>query len=162
MPMLPLGLSRSGAFTGAQATAFAISASFFAVFIYATLYLQRVLGLSAIDAGLVYVPGTLIMLVVSGATARLTEKVHPGALISGGLLLVAAGMAMMTVADEHSSWTAVLPGTIVALIGTGVFNPAVTAVALGSVPRSRADWRPASTTRSARPGSRWASPRSAR
>jgi EmrB/QacA subfamily drug resistance transporter len=134
-PMLPLALFRSGAFTGAQTTAFAISASFFAVFLYATIYLQHVLGLSALEAGLVYLPGTMVMLVVSGATAQLAEKgVHPGMLISGGLLLVAAGMALLSIPDEHSSWTAVLPGTIVAMIGTGLFNPSVTAVALGSVP----------------------------
>jgi EmrB/QacA subfamily drug resistance transporter len=134
MPMLPLGLFRSGAFTGAQVTAFAISGSYFAVFLYSTIYLQHVLGLSAIEAGLVYLPGTLTMLVVSGATAQLTEKVHPGALISGGLLLVAIGMALLTTVGVDSSWSAVLPGTIVAMIGTGLFNPAVTAVALGSVP----------------------------
>ena len=58
-----------------RSAAFAISASFFAVFLYTTLYLQQILGLSAIEAGLVYLPGTLIMLVVSGATANLVEKV---------------------------------------------------------------------------------------
>ena len=62
-PMLPLGFFRNRAFTGAQIAAFAISASFFAVFLYTTLYLQQVLGLSAIEAGLVYLPGTMIMLV---------------------------------------------------------------------------------------------------
>ncbi len=134
-PMLPLGLFRSGAFTCAQVSAFAISASYFAIFLYATIYLQHVLGLSAIEAGLVYLPGTSIMLVVSGATAQLTEKgVHPGALITVGLLLVAAGMGLLSFLDAGSSWTAALPGTIVAMIGTGLFNPAVTAVALGSVP----------------------------
>ena len=56
-PMLPLGLFRNRAFTGAQVGAFAISASFFAVFLYTTMYLQQILGLSAIEAGLVYLPG---------------------------------------------------------------------------------------------------------
>jgi EmrB/QacA subfamily drug resistance transporter len=134
MPMLPLSLFRSGAFTGAQVTAFAISASFFAVFLYATIYMQHVLGLSAIEAGLVYLPSTMTILFVSAATAQLAEKVHPGALISAGLLLVAAGMALLSTLGVDSSWTAVLPGTIVAGIGTGLFNPSVTAVALGSVP----------------------------
>jgi len=134
MPMLPLSLFRSGAFTGAQLTAFAISASFFAVFLYATIYMQHVLGLSAIEAGLVYLPSTMTILFVSAATAQLAEKVHPGALISVGLLLVAAGMALLSTLGVDSSWTAVLPGTIVAGIGTGLFNPSVTAVALGSVP----------------------------
>ncbi|MDX6691197.1 MAG: hypothetical protein QOG15_2654 [Solirubrobacteraceae bacterium] len=36
-------------------------------------------------------------------------------------------------AGEHSSWTAILPALVVACIGTGMFNPAVSAVALGSV-----------------------------
>ena len=40
-----------------------------------TLYLQQVLGLSAIEAGLVYLPGTLVMFLVSGATSAVGEKV---------------------------------------------------------------------------------------
>ena len=56
-------LFRNPSFTGAQIAAFAISASFFAVFLYTTLYLQQILGLSAIEAGLVYLPGTVVMLV---------------------------------------------------------------------------------------------------
>jgi EmrB/QacA subfamily drug resistance transporter len=133
-PMLPLGLLRSRAFTGAQLTAFAISGSFFAIYLYASIYLQNVLGLSAVEAGLVFVPSTLVMVVVSGATAQLGQKVHPGVLISGGLVLVAAGMALMTIAQVDSSWTVLLPGITVALIGTGLFNPSVSAVALSSVP----------------------------
>lgn len=133
-PMFPLGLFRRPDFTGAQLSAFAISASFFAIFLYVTLYLQQILGLSAIEAGLVYIPGTLVMFVVSGATASLGTRVHPGTLISVGLVLVAAGMGLMLLAGESSSWTMVLPGSIVAMIGTGLFNPAVSAVALGSVP----------------------------
>ena len=132
--MLPLQLLRSREFTGAQLTAFAISGSFFAIYLYCSIYLQNVLGLSAIEAGLVFVPSTLVMVVVSGATAQLNQRVHPGVLISGGLLLVAAGMAMLTVAEVDSSWTALLPGITVALIGTGLFNPSVSAVALNSVP----------------------------
>jgi EmrB/QacA subfamily drug resistance transporter len=137
-PMLPLSLFRRPAFTGAQLAAFAISGSFFAVFLYATLYLQQILGLSAIEAGLVYVPGTVVMFGVSGATANLSEKVHPGILVSGGLALVSAGMVLMAeMAGVSSSWTAVLPGTIVAMIGTGLFNPAVIAVALGATPQEQ-------------------------
>jgi len=133
-PMLPLGLFRNPSFTGAQVGAFAISATFFAVFLYTTIYLQQVLGLSPIEAGLVYLPGTTIMFVVSGATASLGEKVSARAMIGAGLALVAGGLALMTLAGPDSSWTAVLPGSIVAMIGTGLFNPAVSAVALGSAP----------------------------
>ncbi len=133
-PMLPMRMFRDATFTGAQVAAFAISASFFAIFLYATLYLQQILGLSAIEAGLVYLPGTILMLVVSGATAQLGAKVPARTMVAGGLALVAAGMVLFTLADETSSWWMVMPGLLVACLGTGLFNPALSAVALGSVP----------------------------
>lgn len=134
-PMLPLGLFRNKDFTGAQLSAFAISASLFAVFIYVTLYLQQILGLSAVEAGLVFIPGTMFNLVVAGATANLLDKVSPRLLIAVGLLLVAAGQVMMAaVVAPDSHWSVLLPGFIVGMIGTGMFNPAVSNVALSSAP----------------------------
>ena len=90
-PMLPLGMFRKKSFTGAQIAAFSISGSLYAVYIYATLYLQGVLGLSAVEAGLVLLPGTIFNFVVAGATAQILERgVKPGALIAAGLALSAA------------------------------------------------------------------------
>jgi EmrB/QacA subfamily drug resistance transporter len=133
-PMLPLAFFRDRSFTGAQLGAFAISASFFAVFIYMTLYLQQILGLTAIEAGLVYLPGTLVMLVVSGATAQVAASVPARTMISGGLALVAVGMVLFTLADEHSSWPTMMPGLLVACVGCGLFNPAMSNVALSVLP----------------------------
>jgi predicted MFS family arabinose efflux permease len=133
-PMLPLSLFRVRAFTGAQLSAFAISASFFAVYLYATLYLQGVLGLSAIGAGLAYLPATVTIFLVSGATAQLSERVPPRVMIGGGLALVAAGMAVMCTVGAQSSWLAIQPGMLLAAIGTGLFNPALSTVALSSAP----------------------------
>jgi EmrB/QacA subfamily drug resistance transporter len=131
-PMLPLGLFRNRAFTGAQVAAFSISASFFALFLYMTLYLQEVLHLSPFDTGLVYLPGTILMFVVSAASAQLVDRSSPGALIGAGLMLVAAGLGLMTLADVNSTWLALLPGLLVVCVGTGLVNPALAAVALGS------------------------------
>jgi EmrB/QacA subfamily drug resistance transporter len=133
-PMLPLRYFRDRSFTGAQIAAFAISASFFAIFLYTTLYLQQILGLSAIEAGLAYLPGTITMLFVSAATSALGAKVSARLMVAGGLALVSAGMLLFLLAGVGSSWTIILPGVMVALIGTGLFNPALTAVALGTVP----------------------------
>jgi EmrB/QacA subfamily drug resistance transporter len=132
-PMLPLGLFRRPAFAGAQVAAFAISASFFALFFYITLYLQEVLHLSPLEAGLVYVPGTVVIAAVSAATGMAAGRISARAAIAGGLLLVAAGLAMMAIAGAGSSWTALLPGEIVACLGTGLVNPMLANVALGSV-----------------------------
>jgi len=132
-PMLPLHLFRRPDFTGAQIAAFAISASFFALFLYITLYLQEVLRLSPIQAGLVILPGTILMFAVSGATAQLPRRIRPGLLVVVGLVLVAAGLVLMTLAGARSSWTVLLPGEFVVCFGTGLLNPALAAVAMGSV-----------------------------
>ena len=132
-PMLPLRYFRRRDFSAAQLAAFSISASFFAIFLYTTLYLQEVLGLSPIETGLVYLPGTILVFAVSGASAQLTRRIAPGALIVVGLGLIAGGLALMTSAGAGSSWTAFLPGELVVCLGTGLVNPALAAVAMGSV-----------------------------
>jgi EmrB/QacA subfamily drug resistance transporter len=132
-PMLPLELFRRADFAGAQLAAFAISASFFALFLYTTLYLQEILHLSAIGAGLVYLPGTVAIFLVSGVSAQLTARVAPAVLVVFGLAMVSGGLALMLLAGAHSSWTVLLPGEMVVCIGTGLFNPALVAIALGSV-----------------------------
>ena len=75
------------------------------------------------------------MLVVSGATANLVEKLGAGRLVAGGLVLVGIGQALLTIAAVDSSWAVFLPGVIVACIGSGLFNPALSAVALSSAPQ---------------------------
>ena len=92
MPMLPLALFRRRDFAAAQVAAFAISASFFALYLYMTLYLQDILHLSALDAGLVYMPGSLLLFVVSGASAQLSGRIPPATLVAAGLALVAGGL----------------------------------------------------------------------
>jgi len=92
-PMLPPVLFRNPSFTGAQVAAFAISASFFAQFVYASLYLQNIFGLSPIKTGLVFLPGTVILLVVSGLTAQFQARVSARTLVSVGLVGVTAWSA---------------------------------------------------------------------
>ena len=133
-PMLPLRLFRNPSFTGAQVGAFGISASLFAMWLYMTLYLQQILGLSAIEAGLVYVPGTLLNFFVAGATASVGQTVSPRVLVATGLALIGAGQALLTIVEVDSSWWLFLPGLLVAMLGTGMFNPALSQVALSSAP----------------------------
>ena len=129
-PMLPLSMFANRAFTATQLAAFAISSSFFAVFLYLTLYLQGVLGLSPVAAGAVYLPGTVVMFVVSGATAGLLDRIRADVALTASLLLVGAGLALMVVGGLHSSWGAIVPGFVLAGIGTGVFNPVMSGLVL--------------------------------
>jgi predicted MFS family arabinose efflux permease len=119
---------------GAQVAAFAISASFFAVFFYVTIYLQAVRHMSPIAAGLVYLPACTLIFIVSGASAGLLERVSKRAMIAGGLALVAIGMAMCLVAGAGTSWVVLMPGLLVAAVETGLFNPALSALAPSEAP----------------------------
>jgi EmrB/QacA subfamily drug resistance transporter len=132
-PMLPLGMFRTPSFAGAQVAAFTMSASFFAIFIYLILYLQEILHLSPIRTGLALMPCTIVVFVVSGVSSQLVDRISHRTMISGGLGLAAVGLAAMTIAGTHSSWTALLIGEIVVGVGTGLFNPALSNVALSVV-----------------------------
>jgi EmrB/QacA subfamily drug resistance transporter len=133
-PMLPLRLMSRPKFAGPQIAVFAIAASFFAVFFYTTLYLQSVLGMSPIETGLVYLPGTFLVFVVSGATAQIGARYSAAKVASVGLVLVGAGLALMTIIEVDSEWTALLPGLLVTSVGTGLFNPTASALALEALP----------------------------
>jgi predicted MFS family arabinose efflux permease len=132
-PMLPLRLLSQRRFAGPQIAVFSIAASFFAVFLYLTLYLQTVLGMSPIQTGLVYLPGTFLVFVTSGMTAQFGERYSAAKIASLGLVLVGVGLALMLVVGVDSSWTALLPGLLVTSLGTGLFNPTGSALALNAL-----------------------------
>ncbi len=134
-PMLPLRLFKQPKFTGPQVVVFGIASTFFAGFLYATLYLQGIVGLSPIRTGLAYLPGTFLVFIVSGASAGLLTRVKPALLATIGLVLLAAGMLVMALTTEVSSgWAAILPGLLLASVGCGLVNPAGSALALEALP----------------------------
>ena len=136
-PMLPLGLFRSGAFTGVQLAAFAVSASMFSLFLYLTLYLQNYLGYSAIDAGLRYLPITVGAFVFAPISGMALAKVQARYLMAGGLALTGVGLLLMGGLSMSSGWTALLVGFVVAGIGLGLLNPVIADVALSVVPKEK-------------------------
>ncbi len=137
-PMMPLAMFANRSFSGAQFATFAISASMFAVFVYVTIYLQGVLGQSAIGAGMVYLPGTMLMFVAAGVTDRIVGRVAPWILLAGGLAAVAGGMAWMSVASVGSSPWDLVGGFMLASLGAGVFNPVLSGVVLAESDRDDA------------------------
>ena len=136
-PMLPLGLFRRRAFTGVQLAAVGVSASLFALFLYLTLYLQDYLHYSALQAGLRYLPITLASFVAAPVAGALLGRVQARVLMAIGLAGTGAGLVLMSGLDSASSWTALLPGFIVAGLAVGILNPAIADVALSVVPKER-------------------------
>jgi EmrB/QacA subfamily drug resistance transporter len=135
-PMVPLGMFRQRHFAGAQVTAIAISAGLYAMLAYLMIYLQQVLGLSAVSAGLVLVPSTLLNLVTAAASAPLAGRVSPRTIIGVGLACATGGLLLMTSVGVDSSWWALMPGLCLGNIGAGLVNPAIGALSL-QVPADR-------------------------
>jgi EmrB/QacA subfamily drug resistance transporter len=136
-PMLDLSLFRRPAFAGASLTAFCVSASMFSMFLYLTLYIQNVLGYSPLQAGLRFLPVTLLSFAVAPVAGRLSVRVPVRLLLGGGLLLVAAGLLLMTAVTATSGWTTLIPGFLAAGAGVGMINPPLASTAIGVVPPAR-------------------------
>jgi predicted MFS family arabinose efflux permease len=137
-PMFDLTLFRKPTFAGVSIVAFTLSASMFSMFLYLTLYLQNVLGFSPLDAGLRFLPVTVMSFVCAALSGNLTERVPVKYLMAVGLGCVGVGLRLMSGLDADSTWTALLPGFLVAGAGVGLTNPAIASTAVGVVEQRRA------------------------
>src|SRR5438445_594965 len=137
-PMFDLRLFRVPTFTGAQITAFAISSGMFAQFLYLAIYLETVLGYSAVAAGVRFLPLSLVSFVVAPIAGRLSERVPVRFLLSGGLALCGVALLLMHGLTIGSSWTALLAGFIVAGVGVGLVNAPLASTSVSVVEPRRA------------------------
>ena len=136
-PMLPLGLFRKASFTGVQLSAFAVSASVYSLFLYTSLYLQSYLGYSPLEAGLRYLPITVVTFLVAPVAGILLPRVPARALLGFGLATAGAGLLLMSGISAGSEWTTLLGGFVVLGVGGGLLNPVIGDVALSVVPKER-------------------------
>jgi EmrB/QacA subfamily drug resistance transporter len=136
-PMLPLSLFRIPSFTGVQLGAFAIAGSQFALFLYLTLYLQNILGYSPLEAGVRYLPLTVVSFFVAPLSGQVMHRIQPRFLIGGGLLLAGVGLILMSGVEEGDTWTTLLPGFLLGGIGIGMLNPPTAAVSVSVVERAQ-------------------------
>jgi EmrB/QacA subfamily drug resistance transporter len=133
-PMFDLSLLRVPTFAGASAAAFAMNGSLFALLLYLVIYLQDILGYSALGAGLRLAIISLAQLVTATLAGRLSERIPARWLIGPGLLIVGVGLIVMAGITGDSSWTHLVPGFIVSGLGAGMVNPPLASTAIGVVP----------------------------
>jgi EmrB/QacA subfamily drug resistance transporter len=133
-PMLDLKLFRKAAFNGVSAVAFALSAGMFAMFLYLTIYMQGVLDFSPLEAGLRFLPLTVLGFVVAPIAGALSHRVPLRILFGCGMTLVGIGLLLMHGVTPSSEWTTLLAGFILAGIGIGTTNPGIGQAAIAVVP----------------------------
>jgi EmrB/QacA subfamily drug resistance transporter len=137
-PLLEPALFRRPTFTGIMLAALLLNAGAFAYLAYSSLWLQTVVGLSPVRAGLLgSAPLSAAAFVVSALIGRFLHASNPRWIIGGGMLLVGLGAALQATLGAHSSWPALLAGLIVAGVGVGLATPTLVSNAMAAVPPAR-------------------------
>jgi EmrB/QacA subfamily drug resistance transporter len=137
-PMFDFALFRKPSFTGAQIVAFTISSSMFAMFLFLTLYIQGQLHYSPIQAGLRFLPLSLISFVVAPIAGRLSTRIPVRILFGIGMSLTGGALLLMHGLTPSSRWTHLLPGFIIGGVGVGLVNAPLASTAVGVVEPRRA------------------------
>jgi EmrB/QacA subfamily drug resistance transporter len=137
-PMFDFSLLRKPTFVGGLTSAFAINGGLFALLTFLVLYLQNVLGYSAIETGVRLLALTGAIFFTAGLAGRLSSHVPTRFLIAPGFVLVGVGLLLMRGLSASSDWTHLLPGMIVAGAGAGLVNVPLASTAVGVVEPARA------------------------
>ena len=137
-PMFDLALLRKPTFTAGLLAAFGVSASIFSLLTYIVIYLQNVLGYSAVETGLRLLFLSAATFLASAITGRFMDHVPTRWLIGPGFLVLGVGLLLVIGIDPGSSWTHLIPGLIVSGVGVGMINPPLVSTAVGVVAPARA------------------------
>jgi EmrB/QacA subfamily drug resistance transporter len=109
-PLLPLRLFRLKTLAGSNAVGFLLGASFFAFIFIGTLYMQQVLGYSALKTGFAWLATSLISVALAGPSQILVTRVSAKLVMAAGMILIGAGILWATQAPVHGQFWAHLAG----------------------------------------------------
>jgi EmrB/QacA subfamily drug resistance transporter len=132
-PMFDLSLFRKPAFGGAAIAALGLHIAMFSMFLYMVLYVQNVLGYSPLEAGLIFLPISMLSFFAAPVAGKLSTRFPVRAFLGGGLVLIGIGLLLMGGIDPSDDWETLLAGFIVAGIGIGTVNPPLASTAIGVV-----------------------------
>ena len=136
-PMLDLSLFRERTFAAGNVVLILAGFGLFGVFFFLSLYLQGVLGLSAVQGGLAFTPMAAVLIVASPLSAKLAERYGAAQVVASGMGVFAVGLFLISRVDGSSDYLDVLPGLLVAALGSALTTPLTTAI-LAVVPVERA------------------------
>jgi EmrB/QacA subfamily drug resistance transporter len=137
-PMFDLSLLRKPTFVGGLVAGFSVSASVFSLLTYLVIYVQNVLGYSAVETGvrLLFLSG--MAFVAASVAGRLTSHVPTKWLIGPGFIVLGVGLVLLGGITVTSDWTHLIPGLVVSGLGIGLINVPLASTAVGVVRPERA------------------------
>ncbi|TDC81984.1 DHA2 family efflux MFS transporter permease subunit [Actinomadura sp. 7K507] len=136
-PLVPFSLFQDRNFTVLNFVGAAVSIGMIGVFLPMTIYLQSVLGYSALQAGLILAPASALSAVLSPFAGRLSDRIGGKYILVPGLGLYAAGILWLAiVSDVGAHWTVfIAPVTVIGFGISGVFPPMTTEATRNVPPR---------------------------
>jgi EmrB/QacA subfamily drug resistance transporter len=133
-PLVPFRIFRLRTLTGANVVGLLTGASLFSMFFFISLYMQNVLGFSAIKAGLSYLPLAITIILAAGIASQLVTKVGFKPVMAAGMGFVAAGLAWFSQISADGSYLGdVLFPSLLAAVGLGFSFVPVTIAAVSGV-----------------------------
>ena len=99
--MLPLELFRNGTYTGANLVVLLVALAMFGVFFFVSLYMQNILGYSAVQTGAAFLPMTVLIILVAPIAGRTSDRIGSRGLMTAGMLLVAVQLAAVLAARRR-------------------------------------------------------------
>jgi EmrB/QacA subfamily drug resistance transporter len=137
-PMVQFDLLSDRNFLGAVVVALVISFAMLGVFFFLALYMQDILGYSPLEAGVRFLPSTLMIVAIAPIAGRLSDRYGPRWLIGGGLLIVSASLFSFSRIAVDSTYLDLLPGFMLLGIGIAMTMSPMTSAAMNAVPVQKA------------------------
>ncbi|MEA2389932.1 MAG: hypothetical protein QOK31_41 [Solirubrobacteraceae bacterium] len=137
-PMVDFAFFRSRSFVGANVVGFVVSFSMLAMFFFIALYMQNILGYKPLQAGIRFLPTTLVLMVLSPIVGRWSDRVGPRPLITFGLLCVSGSLFWQSHLDAHTSFSFLLPGFVLMGVGMSFVMSPMSTAAMNSVAQTKA------------------------
>lgn len=138
LPMFDMTLFRNPTFAGANTVALLVSLAMFGVFFFISLYMQNVLGYSAVRAGVAFLPMTVLIILVAPFAGRSSDRLGSRWLMTAGMTLVGCSLLVFAQLQPDSSYFQLLPGMILGGVGMATTMTPMTAAVLSSVPVDKA------------------------
>jgi EmrB/QacA subfamily drug resistance transporter len=135
-PLVPLRIFSNRSLSASDGTMLLVAAALFGVFFFCTLYLQQVLGYSALKTGVAYLPLSVMIIGASTLASRFVDRFAPKPVLAAGLLTCTVGFVLLTRVTGHGDYAShVLPAMIVLGLGLGLsFVPITIAATNGVAP----------------------------
>jgi EmrB/QacA subfamily drug resistance transporter len=137
-PMLDLSLFKNGTFAGANTVMLFVGLAMFGVFFYNSLFIQNIMGYSAVQTGATFLPMTMLIILVAPVAGRFSDRVGSRWLMGVGMVFLSVSLFLFSRLDIGSNFWDLLPGLMVGGFGMALVMTPTTAAAMGSVPVDKA------------------------